>query len=104
MGVRLISEKYNYKTIPTSEVRKGNILSAATVMSFKPSRVQGLPTGMTEDLRSRITAEEAESIHRWKNSSLGKPFVVIVRKIPFATFISIGTIIFLLIEVIMLWL
>lgn len=44
MGVRLISEKYNYKTIPTSEVRKGNILSAATVMSFKPSRVQGLPT------------------------------------------------------------
>lgn len=43
MGVRLISEKYNYKAIPTSEVRKGNILSAATVMSFKPSRVQGLP-------------------------------------------------------------
>ena len=104
MGVRLISEKYNYKAIPTSEVRKGNILSAATVMSFKPSRVQGLPTGMTEDLRSRITAEEAESIHRWETSSLGKPFVVIVRKIPFATFISIGTIIFLLIEVIMLWL
>lgn len=47
---------------------------------------QGLPTGMTEDLRSRITAEEAESIHRWKNSSLGKPFVVIVRKIPFTSF------------------
>lgn len=104
MGVRLIAEKYNYKAIPTSEVRKGHILSAATIMSFKPSRVQGLPTGMTEDLRSRITENEAESIHRWEHSALGKPYVVIVRKIPFATFISTGTIIFLLIEVIMLWL
>lgn len=104
MGVRLIAEKYNYKVIPTSDVRKGHILSAATVLGFKPSRVQGLPTGMTEDLRSRITEQEAESIHRWEASALGKPYVVIVRKIPFATFISIGTIIFLLIEVTMLWL
>ncbi len=104
MGVRLIAEKYNYKVIPTCDVRKGHILSATTVLSFKPSRVQGLPTGITEDLRSRITEDEADSIHRWENSALGKPHVIIVRKIPFAIFISIGTIIFLLIEVIMQWL
>ena len=56
---------------------------------------------MTEDLRSRITSEEAESIHRWEKSAGGKPYVVIVRKIPFAIFIGIGTLAFLIIEVIM---
>jgi preflagellin peptidase FlaK len=104
MAVRMVAEKYNYKTIPTRDVRKGQILSTATVMSFKPSRVQGLPAGMTEDLRSRITEEEANSIRRWESSALGQEYIVIVRKIPFATFIGIGTILFLIIEVTMIWL
>ena len=97
------AEKYNYQTIPTSAVRAGHILSMATVIGFKPSRVQGLPTGTTEDLRSRLTVSEAESVRKWENSSLGKPYVVIVRKIPFAIFISIGTIVFLTVEVLMQW-
>ena len=101
MFVRMVAEKYNYQEIPTAEVRAGQILSAATVMLFRTSRVRGLPSGMTEDLRSRITSEEAESIHRWEKSAGGKPYVVIVRKIPFAIFIGIGTLAFLIIEVIM---
>lgn len=99
MLLRMFSEKYNYSTIPTSSVKKGQILSAMTIMSFAPSRVKGLPTGTTEDLRSRLTEEEAESVRRWETSALGKPYVVMVRKIPFAIFISLGTIIFLMIEV-----
>ena len=101
MFVRMVAEKYNYQEIPTAEVRAGQILSAATVMLFQTSRVRGLPGGMTEDLRSRITSEEAESIHRWEKSVGGKPHVVIVRKIPFAIFIGVGTLAFLIIEVIM---
>ena len=102
MAVRMVAEKYNYRTIPTGEARKGQILSAATVIGFKPSRVAGLPSGITEDLRSRITDEEAESVRRWEHSALGQPYIIIVRKIPFAAFIGIGTILFLIIEVAML--
>ena len=102
MMLRMFAEKYNYSTIPTSSVKKGQILSAMTIIGFAPSRVKGLPTGTTEDLRSRLTEEEAESVRRWEHSALGKPYVVLVRKIPFAIFISIGTIIFLVIEV-LLW-
>lgn len=102
MIIRMISEKYNYQEIATSEVKVGQILSAATIISFKSSRVQGLPTGVTEDLRSRITEEEVASIKRWEESKSGKPYIVIVRKIPFAIFIGIGTIAFIILEVAMI--
>lgn len=101
MCLRMIAEKYNYQTVPTSEIRSGQILSAASVMAFRSSRIQGLPTGMTEDLRSRLTAEEAESVRRWEHSRTGRPYVVIVRKIPFAVFIGVGTAAFLLLGVAM---
>lgn len=101
MFVRIIAEKYNYQTINTEDVKAGQILSAATVLAFRPSRVKGLPEGMTEDLRSRITLEEAESVKRWGKSKLGKPQIVIVRKIPFAIFITIGTFAFVMLEVIL---
>lgn len=101
MALRMISDKYNYKVIPTSEVRQGQILSASTILGFSASRVRGLPSGATEDLRSRLTEAEAESVRRWETSAHGKPYVVIVRKIPFAVFISTGTIIFLVFEVAM---
>jgi hypothetical protein len=93
-------EKYNYQLIQTEQIRAGQILSVATIMSFSVSRVRGLPQGITEDLRSRITAAEAESVRRWESSKYGETHVVIVRKIPFAIFISIGTILFLIIEVV----
>ena len=102
MLLRLFADKYNYKVIPTSEVKRGYILSAMTVMSFQLSRVHGLPTSSTEDLRSRLTEEEAESVRRWESSASGKPYVVIVRKIPFAIFISVGTLLFLVFEVAMI--
>lgn len=102
MLLRLISEKYNYQTIPTAEVKRGQILSAATVLSLSASRVHGLPTGSTEDLRSRLTEEEAESVRRWEHSTYGKPYVIIVRKLPFAIFIAVGTVLFLALEVLRL--
>lgn len=103
MATRWIAEKYNYQTIPTAQIKAGQILSMATVMRFSSSRVHGLPTSTTEDLRSRLTVQEAESVRRWARSANGQPHVVIVRKIPFAIFIGLGTALFLLIEVVMLW-
>ncbi len=94
--VRVFSEEYAYEMIPTSEIKKGMILSQNTVIMMMPSRIKGLPAVTTEDVRSRISEEEAESIRRWENSSYGLKEIEIVRKIPFAIFISIGTLIFLL--------
>ena len=97
--LRMMLEKYNYETIPTANVKAGDILSAATVFGFTKSRVQGLPQGMTEDLRSRVSEEEANSIHRWERSKYGEPNVTLVKKIPFAIFLTLGTLAFLAIEV-----
>ncbi len=96
LAMRMISGEYNYKQIKTSEVKEGMVLSYATVARFANSRVKGLPLTTTEDIKSRITEEEAESIRRLEFSKLGLRTVTIVRKIPFACFISIGFILFIL--------
>ena len=103
MFFRLISEKYNYQEIPIDELKPRMIPSALTVIGFRSSRIRGLPVSVTEDLRARLTEEEVEAIKRWKNSKQGKESIVIVRKIPFAIFISIGTLIFVTIEVLTTW-
>ena len=98
--LRMILEKYNYRVIPTAEVKAGQILSLATVMDFSRSRVQGLPQGMTEDLRSRITEKEAESVRRWEHSKYGKSQIVIVQKLPFGIFLAMGVLAFFVYEVV----
>lgn len=89
----LVTE-FNYETIKTSEVQKGMILSLPTTILFMNSRVKGLPGLSTEDLASRLTEEEADSVRRWESSAAGKPEVIIVRKIPFAIFISLGVLVY----------
>lgn len=96
VALRMIAEKYNYQTIPTAEVKQGMVLSYGTVFLFTPSKIKGLPTTTTEDIRSRISNEEVDSIRRWENSKYGQKQITIVRKIPFAIFISIGTVVFVI--------
>ena len=74
------------------------ILSVVSVASMSTSRVQGLPKNTTEDMRSRLTAEEVDSILRWKDSRYGMSEITIVRKIPFAIFMTCGALIFLIIR------
>ena len=88
--LKIILSEQTYQTIPTGQIRSGMILSTAASMQFLSSRVKGLPQISTEDLRCRLTEEEAESIRRWEHSAAGKPQITIVRKIPFAIFISLG--------------
>lgn len=93
---RLVIERYNYKKIPTSQVETGMILSTETTMLMTRSKVKGLPSISTEDMRSKITQEEADSIRRWAKSKYGMSEVLIVRYLPFGLFISLGTIIFII--------
>lgn len=97
--LRSIAEKFNYKEIATADVKQGMILSYGTVLSFVPSKVKGLPEQTTEDMRSRITREEAESILRWKDSKYGEETITIVRKIPFAIFMSIGSLLYIILRI-----
>jgi hypothetical protein len=98
--LRSISGKYNYREIKIADIKPGMILALRTVISFTSSRVQGLPMGTTEDLRSRLSVEEVESIKKWRTSVKGTETITIVRKIPFAVFIAVGTIVFLVFEVV----
>lgn len=99
--LRIFIDEYNRESINTSDVKKGMILSTATTLRFVNSRVKGLPSLSTEDLRSRLTEEEVESVRRWGKSKYEARTVEIIRKMPFAVFISAGTFVFLTLGVIM---
>lgn len=96
---RALAEKFNYKEINTTDVKQGMILSYGTVLGFVNSRVKGLPSFTTEDMSSRITQEEADAICRWAVSKNGKETIVILRKIPFAIFITLGFVVYLILGV-----
>ena len=77
------------------------VLSYTTVFKFTQSRVKGLPQTTSENMGSRITQEEADSIIRWADSKYGQETIVILRKIPFAIFITAGYLIYIVIG--LLW-
>ena len=81
---------YNYRRIPTGDVRAGMILSAGTVLSFRVSHVKELPQDAREDMKARLTEAQAQAVRRWEKSRHGKDTVVILRKLPFAVLISAG--------------
>ena len=99
--IRYFVSGYNYQEIKTSEVKKGMILSSATVLSFSKSRVKDLPNTFTEDMRDRITEAQAQAVQRWGKSKSGSDTIVIVKKIPFAIFLVVGTFIYVLIRVVL---
>lgn len=94
--LRYIAGRYNYQEIKTADVKPGMVLSYTTVLLFSQSQVNGLPQTTSEDMGSRITKEEADSILRWANSKSGQDRIVIVRKIPFAVFIAAGYLIYVI--------
>ena len=99
MIIRALVSKYNYKIIKTEEVTQGMVLSKVDTMFMHQYNIKGMPDISDETLRSRITEEEAQLIRRWGKTKHGKKEVTIVRKVPFASFMSIGLIIYLLMGV-----
>ena len=85
-----------YKQIPTEEVEKGMILSTASTLQMQTSRVRGLPGISHEDLRDRLTEEQANSVRRWGKTEKGSEMVTIMRRVPFALFLVIGYIVYFL--------
>lgn len=92
---RVFTSQYNYQTIPTTRVREGHVLSRTSLLYMLPSKVKGLPSFTDETTRSRLTADEVDAIRRWEASKYGQHKVTIVRHIPFAPFIFLGVICFI---------
>ncbi len=84
-----------YENIKVKDLKKGMILSAMSTMLMQNSITQGLPKISTEDLRSRLTENEIESVAIWAKATKTDS-LVIVKKIPFAIFLSVGYISYLL--------
>lgn len=101
--IRFLTEKFNYETIKTESVKKGMVLSRVSSLAMQNSRVIGLPTVSNETLSSRLTESEADSIKRWAYSKNGQENIVIVKKIPFAIFISLGLLVYTIIGRFILW-
>ena len=90
------AEKYNYAWVRTADVKEGMIMSYFAVQQFCSSRVKDLPLETDETTKSRITQRQADAIHRWEKSKYGKEYVMVVRYIPFAIFILIGLVTYLI--------
>lgn len=54
-----------YERIKIADLKKGMILSMGSSMLMQGSRVRGLPGISSEDLKSRLTETEVNSIIRW---------------------------------------
>ncbi|WP_290146288.1 hypothetical protein, partial [uncultured Dubosiella sp.] len=78
-----------YEEVEIGNLKKGMILSSFSSLLMQNSRVRGLPPISTEDLKSRLTEEQVESIARWAKSRKVST-VTVIRKIPFAIFIFAG--------------
>lgn len=91
--------EYNYRTIPAESVEKGMVLSCSSSALMQSSSIKGLPPVSTEDLRSRLTQKQVDSIKRWSKTSPMYENISIVKKIPFAGFIAVGMIVYILLGV-----
>ena len=78
-----------YEDIEIADLKKGMILTTFSSMLMQKSITKGLPAVSHEDLRSRLTEQEIESIKLWAKATKIRS-LTIVKKIPFAIFISIG--------------
>lgn len=97
--IRIIVSEYNYMEISIEDLKPGMILSSYTTMLFSNSKVKGLPKLSTEDLRSRLDINEVNAIKRWHKSKYGLDKVTIVKKVPFAIFITLGVLMYMILGV-----
>lgn len=96
MICQMIGKTNLYYDVPVCEIKPGMILSTMSSAIMQGSRVRGLPGLSREDLRDRLTEEQVDSIIRWARSRQIEVLAV-VKKIPFAIFISLGFLCYFLI-------
>ena len=93
--VKILVGQFNYLKINSEDLKEGMILSRYSTMLMIPSKIKNLPTSLKEDMNSRLTSQEVEACKKWSNSAIGTNEFIIVRKMPFASFITIASIIYM---------
>lgn len=88
--------EYNYKTIPIKNLKQGMILSTETSIVLVNTKRVKYNKLSDETLKSRLSKDDISSIEKSNYIEKGIDNVVIVRKIPFGSFISISTIIIII--------
>lgn len=96
--LRMVMSNYNYKEIPAKEIRRGMILSIPSSILLIQTRIDGMPPISTEGLQSRLSESEANKIRSWEQKMPGQQTLVIIKKIPFAVFIFLGTVILVVLK------
>lgn len=91
-----------YETIEVENLKRGMILTTFSSMLMQSSITKGLPGVSSEDLKSRLSNDEIESIKIWAKATHTDK-LTIVRKIPFAIFISVGMCLYGAIWGLLLW-
>lgn len=82
--------KYSYLEISAEELKPGMIPAAASVALMLPSGMADLPSRLSEDLSCRLTEKQIAAIRKWFSKQKDIKEITIVRKIPFAIFITLG--------------
>jgi preflagellin peptidase FlaK len=82
-----------YEKVEVSQLKKGMILTTFSSIPMQSSITKGLPGVSTEDLKSRLTEDEIASIKIWAKATHTET-LTIVKKIPFAIFISTGVLLY----------
>ena len=93
---RTFVSEYNYLTIPTDNLQEGMILSLSSSLLFVGSKQKGLPQLSSENFSSRLTSIEAYNVRKWGKTEEGSANITIVRKMPFAIFISLSAILYII--------
>lgn len=99
MLLRVLAEKYNYETVPIESIGRGTVLSIPSAMAVNMAGVLDRPLSLAEDVRGRLQEETAARIREWGRSRTAPRELVIVRRIPFAIFITAGTLFFMILRV-----
>ena len=92
MVFKILIENGNYKVISSSDVKKGMILSTVTTLMMANSTIEGLPGISRENMGDRLTEEEAEAVQKWGKIRGKSIDVQILKKVPFAVFLTLGMI------------
>ena len=87
--LRVFIDHYNYSTIPVSELKTGMVLSAISALHLSNTNNNAITFMTTEDNRSKLDNTEVVAI---KEVLEADDKIEIVRRIPFAVFLSLGTI------------
>lgn len=96
ISLRKGMSKYNYEEVLVKDIKSGMILSVATVMGFSKSRVKELPQFTDESVKYRITEENVKAIQKWEKSKYGRNSVIIVKYLPFAIFMCLGVVFYII--------